>query len=1152
MQDIHEALKKISLFSKLPDEMIAYLVGEVHERTLLAGAILFKEGDRGDALYFILEGSLEITQVAGSNREIVLATFKTGDYFGEMSLLDEKPRSASARAVTDCRLLALDREDFAVLLEKNPAIAIQLSRAISERLRKTTPFTNRVIPQQVAEAVQETSANQVKVFISYSRRDKAFVQKVHDAVKKSGLDVWVDWENIPLTSDWWAEIQRGIENADAFAFVISPDSLNSKVCGDEIQTAVNANKRLIPILFREAEKNDQIPANIGATNWVYMRSEEELASNLPEMLRIIHTDLEWVQDHTRLLVRAGEWSQSGRDTSFLLRGTDLSNAENWLTKAATIDDPKPTPLHKEYINASVQDARNTRLATRRQRIFLGSISVALIVTIVLTIFAIVNYQNAEIARIEANNLRSLAETAQADAESARLIAESNQALAEVQRATAEAASTAALEQEGIARQQANAASTAAVEEAQQREIALTQGAEAENQRQAAEDARVEANIQRDLALSRQRAAQALSYLDSQPDLAALLSMEAYATSNTLEAKNALLTILQQGLGRQIIPITPPVPIQLTPLYSVALSPDGEHLAFGGENGTLVIWNYVTGKPEHSFTTGSGKIIWWLAFSPDGNTLASAGIDGYVYFWDVATGKQISKVYRGNVILSLAWSPDGTRIAMVLGARVAILNIETKEIIEKNLAFGVTEVAWSPDGNKIAASNKDDLIYIFEPTALGVIATLVGHTADVQSVAWGPDSNLLASGGSDKTVRLWSVKDGQQIAVMDGHLGEILSVSISTNGKILASAGTDRQLILWDTDTFEQIAALKPFTNEIHSLTFIPTVGKIILAAASRDKTVELYEIKTEQRLSEVLSTDLGPIYSLSLDALGTPFALSNQTRNEMEIAPLSPEQAPSSNIPESISAPGAIQSAALNLDGSVSVLGYTTGRILIQNYASDTEIEFSMNGAINSLAFSADGQYLVASTCYAAVQAPDCESSEIKIWDVGIQQEIASLTGQPGKVVSIAFSADNTQLASGSDDASIWLWDVAKKAPIGLPLNRHEAAVTSLAFSPDGGLLASGSADTTIILWDLITRQPIGEPLAGAGSNISALVFREDGNVLYAGGADGNVYQWEINIDNWLNLACQLAGRNFTKSEWAQFFGDTAYQTTCSQWPTGE
>ncbi|GAB4578950.1 MAG: hypothetical protein Fur0022_16870 [Anaerolineales bacterium] len=1142
MSTTEEALKKIALFSELSDEMIAHLAGEVHERTLKAGAFLFQEGDKGDALYFIQEGSLEIVRKTGPDREIVLATLKSGEYFGEMALLDEKPRSASARATSDCRLLALDREDFAILLEKNSEISIRMTRAISERLRKTTPFTERVLPPQPKDLPPSSN---IRVFISYSRRDKAFVQKIYEAIRaRGGLDVWVDWENIPLTADWWSEIERGIENADAFAFVISPDSLRSRVCGDEIQTAVNANKRLIPILYREAGKEDHIHPSIGATNWVYMRTEEELFANLPEMLRIIHTDLDWVQDHTRLLVRAGEWVNSGRDTSFLLRGTDLLNAEKWLTKANQITDPKPTPLHKEFINASVQDGINTRLAIRRQRIFLGSVSFALFATILLSIIAFTSYQQAE-------ESRRAAITAQAQAETAQSNAENNASLAGIQRATAEAASTAAIEQQAIAIQQANMASTAAAEEAQQRQIALTQGAEAETQRQAAEAAREEANLQRDLALSRQRAAQALSYLDSEPDLAALLALEAYSTSNTLEAKNALLTILQRGLSRQIVPLSPPVPIQLTPLYSISLSPDGERLAFGGGYGELFIWNYAEGRTEQTINAHGGRLIWAVAFSPDGNTLASGGLDGYVYFWDVATGQQKDRFYAGNVVLSLAWSPDGQQLALVSGARLIRLEVATKKKTEKSLSFGLNEVVWAPDGSLLAIASKDQLIYILDSTSLSISGTLIGHTDDVQSVAWGADSNLLASGGLDKTVRLWNVGESQQLAVLNGHLADVFSVSISANGKILATAGADRQIILWDTETYEQITSLKPFKHEVHSVAFLPVPGTVILAAASRDKTVGLYEVITEQRLSEVVSSDLGEVFSLSLSPNGAPIALSNQTRNQLDLAPAAPTANLDEAIPENIAAAGAIQTAVLYLDGNLTALGYTTGRVLVQNYVNGAEFEFLLNGPIYSLAFSPNGQFLAASTCPPLPDSTDCESSEVKIWDVETQEETSTLVGQAGIIVSIAFSHDNKQLATGSDDATIWLWDIASGTPIGLPLNRHQAAVTGLAFSPDGSLLASGSVDTSIILWDLITSQPVGEPLASGGGDISALVFAQDGKVLYAGGTDGTIYQWKVDINTWLNLACQLAGRNFSQSEWVQFFGSQPYKATCPQWEEG-
>lgn len=68
------------------------------------------------------------------------------------------------------------------------------------------------------------------IFISYSRRDKEFVARLHAALAALGRDAWIDWEDIPLTAEWEAEIYAGIEGADAFVFVLSPDSIRSEIC----------------------------------------------------------------------------------------------------------------------------------------------------------------------------------------------------------------------------------------------------------------------------------------------------------------------------------------------------------------------------------------------------------------------------------------------------------------------------------------------------------------------------------------------------------------------------------------------------------------------------------------------------------------------------------------------------------------------------------------------------------------------------------------------------------------------------------------------------------------------------------------------------------------------------------------------------------
>src|SRR5512138_1060239 len=96
------------------------------------------------------------------------------------------------------------------------------------------------------------------LFISYSRRDIEVARKLTQAFKEQELDFWIDWEGIPPTVDWWKEIEKGIEEADIFLFLLSPDSAISKVCKREIEHAAQNGKRLIPVVIRDL-KTDEAP-----------------------------------------------------------------------------------------------------------------------------------------------------------------------------------------------------------------------------------------------------------------------------------------------------------------------------------------------------------------------------------------------------------------------------------------------------------------------------------------------------------------------------------------------------------------------------------------------------------------------------------------------------------------------------------------------------------------------------------------------------------------------------------------------------------------------------------------------------------------------------------------------------------------------------
>src|SRR5688572_8219698 len=164
------------------------------------------------------------------------------------------------------------------------------------------------------------------LFISYSRKDIDGARKLTKAFHGQDLDFWIDWEGIPPTVDWWKEIQKGIEEADIFLFLISSDSCASKVCKQEIEEATKNGKRLIPIVVRDVRAGE-VPTELKPLNWIFLRESDDFDAGFSNLITAIKTDYEWVQQQRRLQVRALEWERSNRENSFLLRGKELEDAE---------------------------------------------------------------------------------------------------------------------------------------------------------------------------------------------------------------------------------------------------------------------------------------------------------------------------------------------------------------------------------------------------------------------------------------------------------------------------------------------------------------------------------------------------------------------------------------------------------------------------------------------------------------------------------------------------------------------------------------------------------------------------------------------------------------------------------------------------------
>jgi len=210
------------------------------------------------------------------------------------------------------------------------------------------------------------------VFISYSRRNKEIIQSFFEKLEQRGKNAWVDWEDIPFSTNWWKEIQDGIDNALVFLFVVSPDSLKSEVCNMELAHALENRKRFIPIVcedITDSEIQSQIfkswngkkwksmaKANhkiISERNWIMMRNLEEMEKAVSTIIDTIDNDPAHLKAHTQYLLKARQWKQENRDESLLLRGSELQRAEYWL-EFNSEKSPTPSALHKKFIEESIE------------------------------------------------------------------------------------------------------------------------------------------------------------------------------------------------------------------------------------------------------------------------------------------------------------------------------------------------------------------------------------------------------------------------------------------------------------------------------------------------------------------------------------------------------------------------------------------------------------------------------------------------------------------------------------------------------------------------------------------------------------------------------------------------------------------------------
>jgi WD40 repeat protein len=540
-------------------------------------------------------------------------------------------------------------------------------------------------------------------------------------------------------------------------------------------------------------------------------------------------------------------------------------------------------------------------------------------------------------------------------------------------------------------------------------------------------------------------------------------------------------------------------------YCVAWRPDGLQVASCGADGTIKIWEAVTGREQRTLTANSAAVR-CIAWSPDGKKIASVGDDKIVRIWDVSPGTLDFEADGGSRCVT--WSPDGARLAWDGDNNtLVVMNNFTKQTrIFRGHEGPVQALAWNADSTHLASGGLDRTVRVWNAAGDGdgnatqALVVLHADNIDVASVAWNPDGRRLAAAGAvardeitvvRNAIIVWDTSNGDHALAWEsssddksvsGHGGGVDSIAWNSNGTELVSASRlDWMIRVWDGKNGRQLSWFRGGGGQIFSVAWSP--GDTRLAWANGDGVVRIRDAASRET-PILLRGHTARIDSASWSRDSTLLATVSIDGKVLVHNVLSGKALFSLAGSAAVFNPAGDELAVVGHDG-VQIVNLSDGHELWRPHCAST---------LGTPVWSPDGKYL-ACTCEAdqtvrvfvsatgveilafpgattlawspdgtRIAAGADRGEAIRIVDAGSGAELVKLA-VPG-ILNLAWAPDGKRLASGHEDGRIRIFDATRGGDPLVTCREHTAGVIALSWSWDGSRLASTCRNEMTKIWD--------------------------------------------------------------------------------------